>query len=53
MKTYGGVGPPFLISELDGRELLDSRPGNIIPEERAPCTHWIGVWVGYRAGLAL
>jgi hypothetical protein len=37
--------------------LTGSRPTQIYapaafpPEERAPCTHWIGVWVGPRAGL--
>jgi hypothetical protein len=27
------------------------RPGRFIPWERAPGTHWIGGWVGPRAGL--
>jgi hypothetical protein len=28
-----------------------SRPGRFTPRERAPVTHWIGGWVGPRAGL--
>jgi hypothetical protein len=28
-----------------------SRPGRFTPGERAPGTHWIGGWVGPRAGL--
>jgi hypothetical protein len=28
-----------------------SRPGRFNPRERAPSTHWIGGWVGHRAGL--
>jgi hypothetical protein len=35
----------FLTSALDGGKWLASRP-----EERAPGTHWIGGWVGPRAG---
>jgi hypothetical protein len=27
-----------------------SRPGRFTPGERAPDTHWIGSWVGPRAG---
>jgi hypothetical protein len=36
---------------LDGGEWSASRPGRIIPRERAPDTRWIGGWVGPRAGL--
>jgi hypothetical protein len=36
---------------LVGGERLVSRPCRFIPEERAPGTHWIGGWVGPRAGL--
>jgi hypothetical protein len=28
-----------------------SRPGRFISGEGAPCTHWIGGWVGPRTGL--
>jgi hypothetical protein len=28
-----------------------SRHGRFTPKERAPGTHWIGGWVGPRAGL--
>jgi ribosome modulation factor len=45
MKTYGGgTDAPFWISALDGGELsayTHFNPGN----------HWIGGWVGPRAGL--
>jgi hypothetical protein len=53
MKTWdsGGIAPPFLTSALDGGEWLASRPGSFTPGERAPGTHWIGSWVGPRAGL--
>jgi len=39
----------FLISTLDGGEWSASR--RFTPRERAPGTHWIGGWVGPRAGL--
>jgi hypothetical protein len=26
-------------------------PGRFIPGERSPGTHWIGGWIGLRAGL--
>jgi hypothetical protein len=38
-------------SALDGGEWSASRPGRFTPRERAPVTHWIGVWVGPRAVL--
>jgi hypothetical protein len=41
----------FLTSALVGGEWYASRPGRFIPWERAPGTHWIGDWVGPRAGL--
>jgi hypothetical protein len=47
----GGIAPPFLTSALDGGEWSASRPYRIIPRERAPGTHWVGGWVGPRAGL--
>jgi hypothetical protein len=28
-----------------------SLPGRFTPRERTPPTHWIGSWVGLRAGL--
>jgi hypothetical protein len=43
----------FLTSALDGSEWLPSRPGRFTPRERAPGTHWIGVWVGPIASLLL
>jgi hypothetical protein len=39
----GGIAPPFLTSA--------SCPCRFTPGERAPGTHWIGGWVGSRAGL--
>jgi hypothetical protein len=54
MKTYGGVDVytrVFLTSALVGRELSASRPGRFTPGERAAGAHWIGGWVGPRAGL--
>jgi len=39
-----------LTSALYGGEWFASRPGRFIPRERALGTHWIGVWVGSRAG---
>jgi hypothetical protein len=40
-----------LTSALDGGEWSASRPGRIIPRERDLGNHWIGGWVGPRAGL--
>jgi hypothetical protein len=54
MKTYGGVDVymhVFLTSALVGGEWSASRPGRFTSGERAPGTHWIGGWVGPRAGL--
>jgi hypothetical protein len=54
MKVYGGVDAYihiFLTSALAGGEWSASRPGCFIPWERAPGTHWIGAWVGPRAGF--
>jgi hypothetical protein len=51
MKAYfgsGGTIQEFLSSELDGSV---SRPHLFTSRERAPGTHWIGGWVGPRAGL--
>jgi hypothetical protein len=41
----------FLTSALVGGEWSASLPCRFTPGERAPCTHWIGSWVGPRAGL--
>jgi hypothetical protein len=41
----------FLTSALVGREESASCPGRFAPRERASGTHWIGGWVGPRAGL--
>jgi hypothetical protein len=54
MKTYwgnGGILHAVLTSALDGGESSASRPDHFILGERAPGTHWIGGWVGPRAGL--
>jgi hypothetical protein len=40
-----------LASAIDGGEWSASRPGRFTPRERDPGTHWIGGWVGPRAGL--
>jgi hypothetical protein len=49
----GGIGPRAhsLTSTLDGGGWSASRLARFAPRERAPCTHWIGGWVGPRAGL--
>jgi hypothetical protein len=54
MKMYGGVGiyiHVFLTLALDGVEWSASRSGRFTPGERARNTHWIGSWVGLRAGV--
>jgi hypothetical protein len=54
MKAYwgsGGIAPRTLTSARDGGEWSASRPGRFTPRKRAPCTHWIGGWVGLRAVL--
>jgi hypothetical protein len=55
MKAYGGVDVQihiFLTSTLVGGEWSASRPGRFFtPGRKAPCIHWIGGWVGPRAGL--
>jgi hypothetical protein len=40
-----------LTSTLDGGEWSASRHGRFTPRERALDTHWIGGWLGPRAGL--
>jgi hypothetical protein len=54
MKGYWGVEVPlhtFLTSALDGGEWSASHPGRFAPREGFTGTHWIGGWVGPRAGL--
>jgi hypothetical protein len=54
MKTYGGVDVQthvFLISALVRSEWSASRPGRFTTGKTALGTHWIGGWVGPRAGL--
>jgi len=41
----------YLTLSLDGGEWLASRPGRFTPREIALGTHWIGGWVGPKAGL--
>jgi hypothetical protein len=53
MKTYWGMEVDlhaFFTSALDGGEWSVSRPGRFT-YRGAPGTHWIGGWVGPRAGL--
>jgi hypothetical protein len=40
-----------LMLVLDGGEWSASCPSNFTPRERAATTHWVGGWVGPRAGL--
>jgi hypothetical protein len=47
----GGIAPPFLTSALDGGEWSASRPCRFNSGEEALVNHWIGGWVGPRAGL--
>jgi hypothetical protein len=54
MKAYWGVEVyphAFFTLALDGGEWSASRFGRFTSRERAPGTHWIGSWVGSRAGL--
>jgi hypothetical protein len=54
MKAYwgsGGVASRILDLGTDGSEWSASLPGRFTPRERAPGTHWLGDWVGCRAGL--
>jgi hypothetical protein len=41
----------FLTSALTGGEWSASRPGRFTLGEGSPASHWIGGWVGPRAGL--
>jgi hypothetical protein len=54
MKGYGGVDVQihiFLTSLLAGGGCSASHSGRLTPGERALGKHWIGDWVGPRAGL--
>jgi hypothetical protein len=54
MKAYGGVDVQihiFLTSALVGGDCQLHAPASFTPAERALGTHWIGGWVGPRAGL--
>jgi hypothetical protein len=54
MKAYGGVDAQiliFLTSALVEGEWSASRPGSFTPRKEPSGTHWIGGWVGPRAGL--
>jgi hypothetical protein len=54
MKKYWGMDVQihvFLSSTLVGSEWSASRRGRLTSGERTPGTHWIGGWVGPRAGL--
>jgi hypothetical protein len=47
----GRIAPSFLTSTIGEVEWPVSRPGRFFPGERALGTHWIGRWVGPKAGL--
>jgi hypothetical protein len=47
----GDVAPSFLTSALDGDVWSASRPYRFTSGEKDPGAHWIGGWVGARAGL--
>jgi hypothetical protein len=51
MKTWMYRSTHSLTLALDGGEWSVSCPGCFTPRERAPGMHWIGCWVGLRAGL--
>jgi len=52
MKAYwdNGCVAPLLTSTLEGDEWSASCLGRFTTREKAPGTHWIGGWVGLRAG---
>jgi hypothetical protein len=59
LHTYAGAkgyrmysSHSFLASALDGGEVISFMPQLLFtPRERTHSTHWIGGWVGLRAGL--
>jgi hypothetical protein len=51
MKTYGGVDPRFLDLGISWRWVVSFTLRPLYPWERATGTHWIGGWMGPRAGL--
>ena len=54
MKAHGEVEVQvhsFVTAALHRGERAAPRPGGFIPVERARVTHWIGGWVGPRAGV--
>jgi hypothetical protein len=54
MKTYWGewrYSSTHSLTSALGGEWSASRPGRFTRRKRAPGTHWIGGWVGPRAGL--
>lgn len=56
MKVDGGVElqyDAFLTSAQYGGERSPSCPNFFTPGEMTPSTHWIGSWLGHRAGLEL
>jgi hypothetical protein len=54
MKAYGVVDVQihiFLTSALLGGEWMSFTARPLYPRGKNPLTHWIGGWVGLRAGL--
>jgi hypothetical protein len=49
----GGIAPPFLTSAPDGGQWSTSCHGRFNPGARTSGTHYIGGWVGPRAGSKL
>jgi len=47
----GDIAPCILTSALEEGKWSASCPGRFTPRERAPDIHWLGGWVGLRAGL--
>jgi hypothetical protein len=47
----GSIAPRILTSALDGDEWPASRLDRLTSREGAPGTHWIGGWMGSRAGV--
>jgi len=54
MKAYWGskvIAPRILDLGSRWRRVVSFTSGRLTPSERTPGTHWIGGWVGPRAGL--